>query len=417
MDREIPAEVKKQKMLKRLLRLAVTGTAATAALLILSRVLGNDLHENELFIRKVDRGPIEISVSASGKLMPLQEEIIVTPINTRILEVYKNPGDSVDKGDPLLKLELASVETEYRQKLDEREMMKSKLEQARVRLNGTISELEMQRRVKSMQAKQLYTDLQDERYLDSIGAGTPDKIRRAELNYEETKLELQLLEQKIEKEHKNARAELRVQELELGILDKTLEEKARLLKDARILSPRKATLTFINRQIGSQVPQGTQVAVVSDLTRLKVDCEIGDQHREKLSVGAKAVIKTGDTELRGTVVTVTPSVTNGIVYFTVVPDEADHPGLRSGLSVDIHVLYGLRQNVLRIPNGTFFKYGPGLYDLWIVREGRAEKREVSLGESSYEYVEITDGLNEGDRVILSDMERYKDKQTLKIRKN
>ena len=150
MDREIPAEVKKQKMLKRLLRLAVTGTAATAALLILSRVLGNDLHENELFIRKVDRGPIEISVSASGKLMPLQEEIIVTPINTRILEVYKNPGDSVDEGDPLLKLELASVETEYRQKLDEREMMKSKLEQARVRLNGTISELEMQRRVKSM---------------------------------------------------------------------------------------------------------------------------------------------------------------------------------------------------------------------------------------------------------------------------
>ena len=417
MDREIPAEVTKQKMLKRLLRLADTGTAATAALLILSRVLGNDLHENELFIRKVDRGPIEISVSASGKLMPLQEEIIVTPINTRILEVYKNPGDSVDKGDPLLKLELASVETEYRQKLDEREMMKSKLEQARVRLNGTISELEMQRRVKSMQAKQLYTDLQDERYLDSIGAGTPDKIRRAELNYEETKLELQLLEQKIENEHKNARAELRVQELELGILDKTLEEKARLLKDARILSPRKATLTFINRQIGSQVPQGTQVAVVSDLTRLKVDCEIGDQHREKLSVGAKAVIKTGDTELRGTVVTVTPSVTNGIVYFTVVPDEADHPGLRSGLSVDIHVLYGLRQNVLRIPNGTFFKYGPGLYDLWIVREGRAEKREVSLGESSYEYVEITDGLNEGDRVILSDMERYKDKQTLKIRKN
>lgn len=417
MDREIPAEVKKQKMLKRLLRLAVTGTAATAALLILSRVLGNDLHENELFIRKVDRGPIEISVSASGKLMPLQEEIIVTPINTRILEVYKNPGDSVDEGDPLLKLELASVETEYRQKLDEREMMKSKLEQARVRLNGTISELEMQRRVKSMQAKQLYTDLQDERYLDSIGAGTPDKIRRAELNYEETKLELQLLEQKIENEHKNARAELHVQELELGILDKTLEEKARLLKDARILSPRKATLTFINRQIGSQVPQGTQVAVVSDLTRLKVDCEIGDQHREKLSVGAKAVIKTGDTELRGTVVTVTPSVTNGIVYFTVVPDEADHPGLRSGLSVDIHVLYGLRQNVLRIPNGTFFKYGPGLYDLWIVREGRAEKREVSLGESSYEYVEITDGLNEGDRVILSDMERYKDKQTLKIRKN
>ena len=417
MDREIPAGIKKQKMLKRLLRFAIVGIAATIALLILSRMLGNDLNTVDLFIKKIDRGPIDISISASGKLTPLQEEIIVSPINTRILEVYKNPGDSVDEGEPLLKLELASVETEYRQKLDEREMMKSRLEQAGVRLNGTISELEMQHRVKSMQAKQLHTDLQGERYLDSIGAGTPDKIRRAELNYEETKLELQLLEQKIENERRNARAELRVQELELGILDKTLEEKVRLLKDARILSPRKATLTFINRQIGSQVPQGAQVAVVSDLTRFKVDCEIGDSHREKLSVGSKAVVKIGDTEFRGTVVTVTPSVTNGIVYFTVVPDEADHPGLRSGLSADIHVLYGLRQNVLRIPNGTFFKYGPGLYNLWIVREGHAEKREVSLGESSYEYVEVAGGLDEGDRVILSDMERYKDKQTLKIHEN
>lgn len=417
MDREIPAEVKKQKMLKRLLRLAVTGTAVTAALLILFRILGNDLNADGLFVKKVDRGPIEISVSASGKLTPLQEEIIVSPISTRILEVYKNPGDSVDAGEPLLKLELASVETEYRQRLDEREMMKSRLVQASVRRNSTISELEMNRQVKSMQVKQLYTDLQGERYLDSIGAGTPDKIRRAELNYEETKLELQLLEQKIENERKNARAELRVQELEQGILDKTLEEKARLLKNARILSPRKATLTFINRQIGAQIPQGAQVAIVSDLTRFKVDCEIGDSHRDKLSVGSKAVIKIGDTELGGTVITVTPSVTNGIIHFTVVPDETDHPGLRSGLSADIHVLYGLRQNVLRIPNGPFFKYGPGLYDLWVVREGHAEKREVSLGESSYEYVEVAGGLNEGDRVILSDMERYKDKQTLKIHEN
>ncbi|MFR5871230.1 MAG: hypothetical protein ACLUEV_05970 [Alistipes sp.] len=191
-------------MLKRLLRLAVTGTAATAALPHSVPSTGNDLHENELFIRKVDRGPIEISVSALGKLMPLQEEIIVTPINTRILEVYKNPGDSVDKGDPLLKLELASVETEYRQKLDEREMMKSKLEQARVRLNGTISELEMQRRVKSMQAKQLYTDL---------GRTVPRRHRpgadkSAELNYET--LELQLLN-KDRKRTQERPAELRVQ--------------------------------------------------------------------------------------------------------------------------------------------------------------------------------------------------------------
>ena len=163
-----------------------------------------------------------MSVSASGKLSPLIEEIVVSPIDSRIMEAYKYPGDTVKKGEALLKLEQTSAETQYQQMLDKKEMKKSELIQADISLDNTIGELQMQRLITEKQVRQLKTDLEGERYLDSIGAGTPDKVRKAELNYEEARLQLQQLDQKILNEQKNADAEMRIRELELSVLGKEL---------------------------------------------------------------------------------------------------------------------------------------------------------------------------------------------------
>lgn len=287
--------------------------------LLLPRWLEGKIPIEHMPIGTVDKGPIEISIAATGKLVPLSEEIIVSPVGSRILEVYKNPGDTVHEGEPLLKLDLASVETEYRQKIDEKEMMKSKEIQAVITLENALAALRMDQQVKEMQMKQLWSDLQDEKYLDSIGASTPDKVRRAELNYAEAKLNLEQLEQKIINEQKNMTAGIRAQQLELSMFDKTLEEKARQLKNAQILAPQTATLTFIQNQIGMQVSAGDQLAIVSDLSRYKVECEIADGHRDKLSPGNRAVIIAGKANLPGTIYSITPSITDGVITFIVVP--------------------------------------------------------------------------------------------------
>lgn len=414
MDRRISTRERQQRRRKILLRIGFITIPFVVLFMFLPRWMEDTLVLDHLPTGNVDRGPIEISVMASGKLTPLIEEVIVSPVSSRILEVYKNPGDPVNEGEPLLKLDLTAVETEYRQKLDEREMMRSRLVQVEVRLDNSIFELVMQRQLKEMEMRQLQADLGSEKYLDSIGASTADKVRRAALNYEEAKLLLRQLDQKIENERKNSAAELRIQQLELAVFEKTLDEKARLLKDARILSPKTATLTFILDQIGTQVAPGTQLAVVSDLSRYKVDCEIPDGHREKVNPGAKAVVEIGAITLTGTVMTVTPSVTNGLIYFTVLLDDSSHTGLRSGLNAGVNVLHGVRSDAVRIPNDMYFSYGRGDYDLWVIEGDKAVKRRVKLGDSSFEYVEVIEGLSPGERVILDEMDRYKNKSEIKI---
>lgn len=413
MDREIPLSEQRKERRKQIIRYGAIIVGLAIVVIIVVNFLQGSISSKNVTIGTVDRGTIEVTVNASGKVIPLTEEIIVSPINSRILEVYKEAGDSVNKDEPILKLELASIETDYKQKLDEKEMKKSKLIQSQISLDNTISDLQMQLQVKDMKLKQLQTELKNERYLDSIGASTSDKVRQAALNYEVAKLELQQLKEQIVNEKKNASAEVKVQQLDLSIFEKSLAESARLLKDARILSPQKATLTYVNNQIGSQVSAGTQIAIVSDLSHFKVLAEIADSYAEKLSSGAKAIIKIGQLQLEGTVVNITPSVKNGVINFTVMLKDSGNSRLRSGLKTDVYVTHGIQDDVLRIPNSTYY-IGAGEYELWVVKNGEAEKKKIKLGESSFEYVEVISGLEKGEQVIISDMNQYKNKQKLKI---
>ncbi len=369
----------------------------------------------DLTISPIDKGTIEIAINASGKVVPLTEEIIITPISSRILEVYKNPGEKIQKGEAILQLELASIETEYQQKLDEREMKKSKLIQLGVNSSGKLSEMKMQQKIKEMQLKQMDTELKNEKYLDSIGASTSDKIRQAELNYEVSRLELEQLKEKISNEKKNIDADLKVQQLDLNIFDKTLAETRRLLKDARILSPLDATLTFVNNEIGSQVGAGTQIAIVSDLTHFKINVEIADSYADYIRPGAKAIVKIGDENLEGTVLNVIPSSKNGIINFTVMLANSGNQKLRSGLKTDVYVMAGIKNDVLRIKNGSYFT-GKNIYHLWVIKGNKAVQREVSLGESNYDYVEVISGLEDGDQVVISGLEGFNNTNEIKIKK-
>ena len=91
----------------------------------------------------------------------------------------------------------------------------------------------------------------------------------------------------------------------------------RTFEDAQIRSPRKAILTFINNQIGAQISQGEQVAVISDLSHFKVEGEIADTYGDRVSAGGKAIVKIGSDKLEGTVSSVTPLSKNGVISFRV----------------------------------------------------------------------------------------------------
>ena len=113
MDREIPKEVRQKERNKKIIRYSAIGVAGVIVVSVLISLMRVGVEEKDLVFSTVDKGVIEVSVSASGKVVPAFEEIINSPINSRILEIYKKGGDSVEIGTPILKLDLQSTETQY----------------------------------------------------------------------------------------------------------------------------------------------------------------------------------------------------------------------------------------------------------------------------------------------------------------
>ncbi|MBN2661895.1 MAG: efflux RND transporter periplasmic adaptor subunit [Tannerellaceae bacterium] len=413
MDREIPKEVRAKERRKQIIKWGTGLFVLVGGIVLVLSLMQPSLTRKGLLMSKVDKGVIEVSVNASGKVIPSFEEIINSPINSRILEIYKKGGDSVDLGTPILKLDLQSAETEYNKLLDEEQMKRLQLDQLRVTNRSKLSEMEMKLKVSRMELNRKEVELRNERYLDSLGAGTTDKVRQAELSFNVGQLQLKEDEQKYLNEQALGRADLKVKELELNIFRKGMAETKRTLEDAQIRSPRKAVLTYVNNEVGAQVGQGNRIAIVSDLSHFKIEGEIADTYGDRIATGNKVMVKIGSDKLAGTVSDVTPLSKNGVISFTVQLEKDNHPRLRSGLKTDIYVMNAVKDDVMRIANGSYY-VGKGEYELFVAKGNQLIKRKVQLGDSNYEFVEVVSGLQPGEEVVVSDMSNYKNKNKLKL---
>lgn len=415
MDREIPQNEIRAKKLRTGLRRGAGALVAAIVIVIAIMSFRKGVKSADLVFSEAETGSIETSVTATGKVVPAFEEIINSPIATRIVEVYCKGGDSVQAGTPLLRLDLESAETELGKLRDELQRRELAVEQTRLNIATYLNDLSMKIKVKEMTVNRLRVEVANEMRLDSLGSGTGDRVREARLAYDTGVLELQQLREQLVNERQVKQAELESARLELSIYRKNLGLQERTLEDARILAPRAATLTYINNEIGARVQQGERVAVVSDLSRFKIDAEIADSYGERVAAGAPVNVKIGREMLHGTVGSVTPLSRNGVISFTVLLDSDDNPRLRSGLKTDVYVMCDIKDDVLRIRNGSYYM-GPNEYELFVDNgDGTLSRRKVRLGESNYDWVEVISGLKPGERVVTSDMSDFKNSNTVKIK--
>lgn len=415
MDREIPKDVQRREARKRWLKIGAVGGGVVGIVVLVIALVGESVKESDLSIAPAEKGTIESSVSASGKIVPLYEQAIVSPVSTKIMEVYCNEGDQVEAGESLLRLDLQSTEMELRRATDEVSMKRNEIEQAALNNATYLTDLEMKIKAKEMSVSHLKAEVANERRLDSFGSGTGDRIREAQLAYETGKLELEQLRMQLHNERKAHAASFRSKQLEGTISSRNLEEMQRTLDDAKVKAPRQGTVTFLNKSLGTSISAGEKLAVVSDLTHFKINGEIPESNSGKLSIGSAVNVRINRNMVKGHISNISPQSVNGLVQFTVLLEDDSDKLLRSGLRTDLNVVYDIHDGVVRIPNGSYFQ-GPGSYQLFVkTSDDKLERRNVSLGDSNFDYVEVKSGIKPGEMVVVSDMAVYKDKKTVKLK--
>lgn len=416
MDKKIPTNIIMRRSAKRWIVGIGSTATVTAGLIFLFSIFAPSVKSSDLISGTVDEGQLEVTVSASGRVVPSYEEIINSPVETRILNVFAQPGDSVRKGMPLLELDLEEEEVALGKLRDNRTVKEQELRQLKLNNHIELSDLEMRIEVNEANVSRLAMNVANERRLDSLGSGTGDRVREAETAYKTAVLELKQLRLRLANERQRAAAAETGQKLNIGSADRDIAQMEKTIHRGSIPAPLDGILTFIVSGLGSRIGAGEKVAVVSDLSSFRIIGEIAEGSSSRIVIGTNVAVRINGARLTGKISNITPEAKQGIVSFVVTLDNPRDSRLRSGIRAELNVSADYKSHVTRLPNGPYYK-GSGTYRLFVyTTDDELEQRSVELGDCNREYVEVKSGLKPSDRVVLNDMQSYQNKKRLKIKK-
>ena len=124
-------------------------------------------------------------------------------------------------------------------------------------------------------------------------------------------------------------------------------------------------------------------------------------------------MRVNETQLRGTVVNIQPSVQNSLVSFDIQLDERNNKLLRPNMKVDVYLVTASQNNIMRVANGPAFK-GASTQDVFVVNNNKAERRTIQIGMSNFDYVELKNNVKPGEVIIVSDMSSFKNAKEITI---
>jgi len=375
------------------------------ALWIFSAIITRSVSRASIRTAIAEMGPLEATVTASGIVVPEFEQAITSPIQSRIDTVYLRSGDTVKAGQAILHLNRESIQLTHTKLLNELELLRNEKDRLDLQLEQRRSELKTEFAVKEMQSRFVAAQLDREKQLFAIGGSSKEQLERAELNAAIAEKELEQLAEKLTNQESALTADRRELDLKTKIQENSIAEITRQMALAEARSDRDGVVTWVNENIGAAVNPGDAIARIADLSSFRVEAKISDVHAARLVTGGPVRVRVNDRDLVGQIATINPTVQNGVMTFLVALDNKADKSLRPQLRADVFVVTASKPSVLRVKNGPFYD-GLMEHKAFVVEGGKAVRREVTVGASNFDYVELQGDVKPGDEVIISDMKSY-----------
>lgn len=371
------------------------------------------LTEANITTAKVETGIIENTINATGEVLPEFEEVLTSPISASIKNVLMDAGKKVNKGQSIVLLDKSVSQTDYGKLQFQMESKQNEISKLKLDLEKSFFDVKSSNAIKQLRISNLKDAVSSAKRLLKAGGGTKEDVERAELDLKVAELEKLQLENEIKSKQQTMKIEIREAEIALAIQKNDLDALKRKLDLADVTATRPGVITWVNKNIGSSVHEGDALVRIADLSGFKVAGSMSDNLMDKIHNNMAAIIRIGDTQLRGSVVNISPAVTNATVSFDIQLNQKDSKVLRPNQKVDVFLVTDTRNGILRVANGPAFN-GSNLQEIFVLKNGIAEKRTVKTGLSNFDYVEILSGLKAGDEIITSDMADFKNSEKVTI---
>lgn len=364
----------------------------------------------------VERGELVRQVRGNGTLVPEEVWWIPAPSEGRVEGIHLKPGEAVepdtvimDLGNPVLERDLLDAEWELSAAEAGLENLEADLSNRQLEQEETLAVVESERHVAKLQV-----DRDRQLFEEGLLAEHDLDISLAKSGALET--QAGLIKRRLAKMRETVDAQLAVQQAKVEQFRALVALRRDQLEALHVKAGTVGALQQLLVEVGQPVTTATTLAKIGRPDELKAELEVSETQMRDVQVGQPVEIDTWNGVVQGRVARIDPAVVAGTVTVEVTLEGALPKGARPDLSVEGVIEIERLADVLHVgrPVGarpetsiSLFKLGP---------EGDlAVRTPVQLGRSSVNAIEVVQGLDEGDRVIVSDMSKWEavDKVRLK----
>ncbi|MEE4285894.1 MAG: efflux RND transporter periplasmic adaptor subunit [Mariniphaga sp.] len=396
--------------------IAILGFALIAGAFYFSQLFLPAAIKPANFVTEIaEKGPVLLSVHATGVVDSESEVLILSPGPGIIQSILAEPGTRVRKGEIILQLNTEGVTDDIDRIKDQLEVRRNSLERTRLNAQSTRLDLEYNEEVKKLRIASLKSQLADQQQLLEVGGISPARIDQTKQEITLAEKDLETLVEKNSIRLKQLKAEEEGLLLQIRMQEKELEEKQDLLQKMSIRAPSAGIILSISGKAGEKVNTDNLLVRMSDLTSFKIIGSVEEQYAVQLKTGNRVLVNLGDEQLEGTVGNITPMVENEKIQFNVHLHESSHPKLIANQQVEIQIIVNFKEEALRIKKIEEFETGQK-HRMFVMEGDKAVKREFTLGIIGNEYCEVLSGLSEGDAVIVEGLNAFRQADEIELEK-
>src|SRR6266404_4778272 len=403
---DVPREgVAEKKRKRRILIIAASVIGLILATLGLSRLkpAAPSVDRSSVWIDTVKRGPMVRQVRGLGTLVPEEFRWLPATTEASVEKILIWPGTKVETGDVILELTSPELEQSAHEAASKAKGAEAELATEKATLQGELLNQESKATTAHSAYEQAKMERQTNDQLSKNGLVADLVYKTSKIKEEECQKSDEIEAKRLAFAHDSIEPQLTAKQAAVDQANQLAKLKFDQVEALHVRAGMSGVLQQLPVQIGQRLKVGDILARVADPTKLKAQVKIAETQAKDIQIGQKAIIDTRNGVANGHVTRVDPAVEQGTVNVEVAFDEPLPKGARPDLSVDGTIELEHLDDVIYVGRPAFGQENNtvGMFKL-VNGTSEATRTPVKLGKSSVNTIQILDGLQPGDQVILSD---------------
>ncbi|MFT5765910.1 MAG: HlyD family secretion protein [Saprospiraceae bacterium] len=373
-----------------------------------------NLDQSKITVKEVKQGEFQDIILIDANVAPITSVLVNTPEGGTVEEVFIEDGVMVKKGTPLLKLNNPSLvltymtqETAIVEQINNLQNLKLSLEKDQRGLRESLIDIEYELSDKER-------DFKIDTLLFSDGIVAKNNFVDTYESYKYQQKKRDFLEENVNQSKTDNAIQIKRINRSIEMMDRNLEVIHENMKKLLVRAPVTGRLSSFDPVIGESFQGSQTIAKIDVMKGYKVTGQVDEYYLSSVKAGQSARFSFNGEIIELTVKKVLPEVINGRFEIEMTFVSETPKAITTGLSLQARLELSETSKAMIIPRGSFFNTFGGQYVFVLNNDNQAEKRKIRIGRQNPSHYEVLDGLMEGEKIITSSYEAFKNFETITI---